>query len=65
MEKTNDWQQKQVWGVRELEKAGFSRTMAYRLLSRSDVPTITIGGRKFVHRELFQEWLKGQARGTD
>ena len=45
MEKTNDWQQMQVWGVRELEKAGFSRTMSYQLLARKDVPTITIGGR--------------------
>ncbi|MBR1606980.1 MAG: DNA-binding protein [Clostridia bacterium] len=61
MEKTNDWQQKQVWGERDLEKAGFSRTMSYQLLARKDVPTITIGGRKFVHRELFMEWLKGQA----
>ena len=53
--------QMQIWGAKELVKAGFSRSMAYQLLNRADVPTVTIGGRKFVHRELFQEWLKRQA----
>lgn len=50
-----------LWGANELQAVGFSRQMAYQLLNRADVPTIQIGNRKFVHRELFQEWLRNQA----
>ena len=57
-----DWRQKQVWSAKELVQAGFSRSMAYSLLNRSYVPTITIGGRKFVHRQLFEEWLMAQTQ---
>lgn len=41
---------------------GFSRTGWYQLLNREDVPVVKIGGRKFLHRELFEAWLKEQAQ---
>ncbi len=53
---------KEVWGARELQRAGFSRAMAYKLLSRADVPVIVIGERRFVHAALFKEWLKNQVQ---
>lgn len=59
-----DIDKKAVWGAKELEKAGFSRTMAYQLLNRDDVPTIRFGGRLFVHREKFLEWLAAQTEST-
>ena len=51
-----------VWSANELMQAGFSRTMSYQILSRADVPTIRIGGRIFVRREAFLEWLKSQEK---
>lgn len=50
-----------LWGAHELQQDGFSRAMAYRILNRSDLPTVQIGNRRFIHRELFQEWLRNQA----
>lgn len=50
-----------LWGVHELQQDGFSRSMAYQLLNRKDLPTVQIGSRRFIHRELFQEWLRNQA----
>lgn len=43
------------------EEMGFSRSMAYQLLSRNDLPVVNVGGRKFLHRELFARWLEKQA----
>ena len=50
-----------VYGIQELIAMGFSRPMAYQLLNRNDVPVVVIGGRKFVHAKLFDEWLEQQA----
>lgn len=54
--------------VRELLSAedvrkvtGLSRASAYALLNRTDLPVVRIGGRKFMHKDLFLEWLKEQA----
>jgi len=52
----------EIWSAKELVQAGFSRSMAYQLLARADVPTIRIGGRIFVRRSAFQEWLKSQEK---
>ncbi|MBR3017355.1 MAG: hypothetical protein IKH57_09820 [Clostridia bacterium] len=62
MKQTNgqDISFKEIWGAKELIQAGFTRSMAYQLLARADVPTIRIGGRVFVRRESFQNWLKSQ-----
>lgn len=55
-----DLNQMEIWSAKELVRAGFTRSMAYRILAREDVPTIRIGERLFVHRTMFQEWLKNQ-----
>lgn len=65
MDKGKNIQELEVWGARELMQAGFSRAMAYQLLNRTDIPSVRIGGRVFVHRALFQEWLKRQAEKAD
>ncbi|MBQ9438072.1 MAG: helix-turn-helix domain-containing protein [Lachnospiraceae bacterium] len=57
-----DLGEKAVWSARDLVRAGFTRSMAYALLNREDVPTIRIGGRLFVRREAFQDWLKRQEK---
>lgn len=54
-----------LWGAKELQKDGFSRSMAYRLLNRQDLPIVKIGNRRFIHRELFQKWLRDQARRSE
>lgn len=40
---------------------GIARTMWYELLNRDDMPIVQIGGRKFIHRDLFRKWLEEQA----
>lgn len=49
--------------VHSLVKMGFTRSMSYQLLNRDDMPVIQIGTRKFMHRELFLDWLRLQAGG--
>lgn len=41
----------------DLQALGMSRTMAYRMLNNTDVPAISIGGRRFMNRDRFFEWL--------
>jgi len=43
--------------AKDLQDLGMSRTMAYRMLNRQDVPTVRIGGRRFMNRDRFFEWL--------
>lgn len=62
MERKLDLGEKTIWSARDLVRAGFTRSMAYALLNREDVPTIRIGGRLFVRREAFQDWLKRQEK---
>jgi len=50
-----------IMSVHELQSMGFSRTMAYQLLNRGDVPKVIIGGRKFINRDRFFEWLDKQS----
>ena len=47
--------------ARDLVGMGIARSLAYQLLNRSDMPMVQIGGRKFMHRELFLDWLRNQA----
>ena len=42
---------------------GLSRSAAYQLLSRNDLPVVVIGRRRFMHRTLFEQWLVEQASG--
>ena len=46
----------------DLQKFGFSRSMAYAFLNREDVPVIRIGKRKFIRKEKFLAWLEEQER---
>ena len=55
-------EEKNVLNVKDLQAMGFSRTMAYRLLHRADLPVVRIGDRYFMHREGFMRWLEEQAR---
>ena len=47
------------------EMLGLSRSKVYEMLNRSDMPVVTIGGRKFMHKELFMQWLARQAAGRE
>lgn len=49
----------------DIQNIGFSRTMAYQILNRSDVPVVVIGERKFVKKDSFFEWLNNQTMGGD
>ena len=37
----------------EIQAMGFTRTMAYNILNRDDVPVVKIGSRKFIQRDKF------------
>lgn len=49
-----------LMSAHDLQAMGFSRSMTYQLLNRADVPVITIGGRKFINRDKFFQWLDNQ-----
>ena len=53
----------------EIQSMGFTRTMAYSILNRDDVPVVKIGNRKFIQRDKFFDWLdsreKSKNRNTD
>lgn len=50
-----------VLSAKDLQKMGFSRAMAYRLLNRADLPVLSIGERKFMNKALFMDWLNSNA----
>lgn len=43
---------------------GISRRSMYDLMHREDFPTLKIGGRRLISRELLAEWVRTQASGT-
>lgn len=49
-----------MMSANEIQTMGFTRTMAYAILNRKDVPVVKIGNRKFVQRDRFFEWLSEQ-----
>lgn len=49
-----------VMSAHDLQAIGFSRSMSYQLLNRKDFPVVEIGGRKFVNRDKFFQWLDNQ-----
>ena len=49
----------------EIQAMGFTRTMAYNILNRDDVPVVKIGNRKFIQRDKFFEWLDKRERDND
>lgn len=52
----------EILSAKDLQDMGFSRSMAYALFNRVDVPVIHIGKRKFIRREKFLEWLAEQEK---
>lgn len=52
----------EILSAKDLQDMGFSRSMAYALFNRADVPVICIGKRKFIRREKFLDWLAEQER---
>ena len=55
----------EILSAKDLQDMGFSRSMAYALFNRADVPVIRIGKRKFIRREKFLEWLAEQERRNE
>ncbi len=53
-----------LMSAKDLQKVGVTKTMAYQLLNREDMPVVCIGGRKFVNRDKFFQWLDGQTFAT-
>lgn len=49
----------------DIQNIGFSRTMAYQILNRNDVPVVIIGERKFIKKDSFFDWLNNQTMGGD
>ena len=57
--------EKELLSAKDLQTMGVGRGMAYSLLSRSDMPVVIIGGRKFMHKDLFMKWLERKAGGLE
>ena len=55
----------EILSAKDLQDMGFSRSMAYALFNRADVPVINIGKRKFIRRGKFLEWLAEQERSNE
>ena len=55
----------EILSAKDLQDMGFSRSMAYALFNRVDVPVIHIGKRKFIRREKFLDWLAEQERRNE
>ena len=55
----------EILSAKDLQDMGFSRSMAYTLFNRADVPVIRIGKRKFIRREKFLDWLAEQERTNE
>ena len=46
----------------DIQAMGFTRTMAYNILNRKDVPVVKIGSRKFIQRDKFFDWLDSREK---
>ena len=45
------------------EALGISRRSMYELINREGFPTLKVGGRRLISRELLAEWVRVQAGG--
>ena len=61
----NEHTRKVLLSAADIQKMGVSRSTAYALLNRPDLPVVRIGQRKFMHAELFEEWIRKQAVDHD
>ncbi len=51
-----------VYSVTEAAQAlGVSRATMYHLIRREGFPTLLVGGRRLISRELLAEWVRTQA----
>ena len=48
----------------DIQTMGFTRTMAYNILNRDDVPVVKIGSRKFIQRDKFFDWLDSREKSV-
>ena len=46
----------------DIQIMGFTRTMAYNILNRDDVPVVKIGSRKFIQRDKLFNWLDSREK---
>jgi len=52
-----------VYNVTEAAKAlGISRRSMYELMHREDFPTLKIGRRRLISKELLAQWVRDQAQ---
>ena len=67
-QKTEEWKMNSrenlpmMLSANDIQTMGFTRTMAYNILNRDDVPVVKIGNRKFIQRDKFFEWLDKRER---
>lgn len=55
-----------VYNVTEAAEAlGISRRSMYDLIHREGFPTLKVGSRRLISRELLAEWVRAQAGGKD
>ncbi len=48
-------------GVTEvMQMMGVGRDRAYEIIKRKEFPSIQVGRRYLVHKEVFEKWLKGE-----
>lgn len=45
------------------EAIGVSRRTMYDLINREDFPTLKVGGRRLISKELLADWVRAQAGG--
>lgn len=54
---------KLTYNVKEAAAAiGVSRRSMYNLIHKEGFPTLKVGGRRLISRELLAEWVKNQAK---
>jgi len=52
-----------VYNVTEAAEAlGISRRSMYELMHREDFPTLKVGGRRLISKELLAQWVRDQAQ---
>ena len=53
--------EKVLWSAKDLMGAGLSRSKAYELLNRADMPVVRLGDRVYMLKDKFLAWLDAQA----
>ena len=54
-----------TYSVKEAAEAlGISRPSMYNLIHKEGFPTLRVGGRRLISKELLAEWVRTQAGGS-